>query len=153
MIWDSLLKPVTDIISDVIDKVVPDRNAAEKAKQDLAAQLQTAVLAAETAQIEVNKIEAASSSLFVAGWRPGIGWVCGFALAWQFVLSPMTAYLLAIVTSYTGHAFPALPVLDSSQLYPVLLGMLGLGGMRTFERVNGVARDSLADAAPKPSGK
>lgn len=84
-------------------------------------------------QIEVNKQEAASQSAFVAGWRPFIGWVCGGAFAWTFVLQPFMAFFLAVFGKHL-----TLPSLDLSNLMPVLLGMLGLGAMRTYEKVQGV---------------
>jgi hypothetical protein len=94
----------------------------------------SAVQAQMQAQLQVNAAEAAHENLFIAGWRPGIGWVCGAALAWNFVVGP----LLAFVLQAFGLAVP-LPVLDASTLMPVLLGMLGLGGLRTYEKVSGGA--------------
>ena len=82
------------------------------------------------AQIEVNKVEANSNSLFVAGWRPFVGWTCGVALCYHFVLQPFLLFLL--------HSFGYqvdLPVFDMTTLTTILLGMLGLGGMRSFEKV------------------
>ena len=80
----------------------------------------------------------------MAGWRPAIGWICGAALAWQFVLSPILTYLIGICVAFGWiPKLPPLPVLDTSALYTVLLGMLGLGGMRTYEKINGVSRDTL----------
>ena len=85
------------------------------------------VIAAQLGQLEINKVEAAHKSLFVAGWRPFIGWVCGLALAYNVIITPMLVGL--------GYE---MPVVDPSLLYPVLLGMLGLGAMRTGEKINGV---------------
>lgn len=90
--------------------------------------------AASTGQLEVNKAEAGNESLFVAGWRPAIGWTCALAFCWTFVLAPLVAYGAAL-GGYAGK----LPSMDLSQLTPVLLGMLGLGGMRTYEKVKGVS--------------
>jgi len=84
-------------------------------------------------QLAVNKQEAAAQNVFVSGWRPFIGWVCGGAFAWTFVLQPFAAFIL---TSFGKHM--VLPALDLSNLMPVLLGMLGLGAMRTYEKVQGV---------------
>ena len=80
-------------------------------------------------QLEINKMEASHDSIFVAGWRPFIGWVCGSALAYNFVVSPILDIWLEV------------PKMDMTQLMPVLLGMLGLGGMRTFEKLKGVTRN------------
>ena len=85
-------------------------------------------------QIAVNQVEAAAPSVFVAGWRPFIGWVCGMALAYKFVLAPMAAFVLAAY----GHPV-VLQVLDFSEMSTVLLGMLGIGGLRTIEKIKGVA--------------
>lgn len=84
-------------------------------------------------QIEVNKQEAASQSFFVSAWRPFVGWTCGSAFAWTFVLQPFAAFVL---NAFGKHL--SLPTLDLSNLMPVLLGMLGLGAMRTYEKVQAV---------------
>lgn len=90
------------------------------------------------AQIAVNTEEAKSANMFVAGWRPAIGWVCGTAFAMNFVILP----LIRCVAIYVGEAnginvdLGALPVLDMSEMMPVLFGMLGIGGLRTYEKIN-----------------
>lgn len=96
------------------------------------------------AQIEVNKVEAASTSLFVAGWRPFCGWVCGSALAYNFILQPFLAFF---ITLYKWQA-PPLPSLDIGALMTVLLGMLGLGGLRSYEKVQGVSREQSPKGKP-----
>ena len=143
MIWDELVKPVADVVNNVIDKLVPDKNAAEKAKQELTAQLQTAVLAAEQSQLDIDKEEAKSPSVFVSGWRPAVAWVCAFGFAWQFVLQPFITYGLSIYSTYNSHPIPPPPVLDTTQMMTLLLALLGLGGMRTVEKVQGVAAVNL----------
>ena len=92
------------------------------------------------AQLEVNKAEAASNSLFVAGWRPAIGWVCGLAFAWHFVLGPVVTLIL----SYTVEVPPQLPEFDMSSLLTVMMGMLGLGGLRTYEKKKGVDKPRVS---------
>lgn len=105
--------------------------------REVEADLQKAQLQADTAaitgQLEVNKIEAASDSLFVAGWRPAVGWVCVAAFFWTFVLAPMLAFAAALA-GYTGK----LPEMDLSELLPVLVGMLGFGYLRTKEKLGGI---------------
>lgn len=120
------LGEVADLAGTIVNKIWPDASQAQK--DALAFQL-----AQITAQTDTNKAEASNQSVFVAGWRPFIGWVCGSAFAWTFVIGPMVSYAakLAGITV-------ALPVLDLSELTPVLLGMLGLGAMRTVEKVNGI---------------
>lgn len=90
------------------------------------------------AQVEVNKVEAAHSSIFVAGWRPFLGWVSGFGLAWTFVLAPMVEWISRLC-GWQGK----MPELDTSQLMTLVLALLGLGTMRTIETVQGVARSSM----------
>ena len=89
-------------------------------------------------QIEVNKVEAASSSVFVAGWRPFIGWVGGVGLAYSFVLSPFIEFI-ARARGYGGE----MPMPDSGQLMTLILGMLGVGAMRSYEKVKGVATGDM----------
>ena len=87
-------------------------------------------------QMEINKTEAAHKSLFVAGWRPAIGWICGLGMASNFLLIPVANFVLAL----TGSAI-VVPLLDTGEMMPVLMGMLGLGAMRTYEKKQGVQRD------------
>lgn len=87
-------------------------------------------------QNAVNAIEARHRSIFVAGWRPFIGWVCGLALCYQFLLHPVIAWLVTILM--TVPLYP--PEMDTAALYSVLLGMLGLGGLRTVEKAKGISR-------------
>jgi hypothetical protein len=104
---------------------------------EIAAKYQSDILAADVqavqAQNDVNKIEAASNSVFVAGWRPFIGWVCGGAFAINFAIGPLASWASALF----GHPV-TFPTLNMSDMLPVLMGMLGLGGMRSWEKVNGV---------------
>ena len=95
-------------------------------------------------QIEVNKAEAAHPSLFVAGWRPAVGWTCVTAMAYQFLLYPMLQWGWAFgqARDWLPATLDAPPMLDTSALYTVLFGLLGLGTMRTFEKVKGVARNA-----------
>jgi hypothetical protein len=85
--------------------------------------------------MEVNKVEAAHHSIFVAGWRPFIGWTCGTALALDFLVRPLAQWVILISENVV-----ILPTLDTSQLMPILMGMLGLGTLRTYEKLKGVAR-------------
>jgi hypothetical protein len=117
------------LASKVFDKVFPDPSKAAEAKLELYKLQQSGELAAMLAQTETNKVEAGSSSVFVAGWRPFIGWVCGFALMYQYLVRPI------ILGFYPELVFPGL----DDNLWQLLLGMLGLGGLRTFEKTKGVA--------------
>lgn len=121
---------ILDAASKVLDRVLPDPAARAAAEIELLRLQQAGGLA----QIEVNKTEAASSSIFVAGWRPAAGWVCVGALTWEFVARPM------LVTGFgiAGHPVPEIPRLDGV-LWELLFGMLGLGSLRTVEKIKGAA--------------
>ncbi len=119
----------------LIDRLIPDRAAAERAKAEMEQQLVTAANQAALAQVEVNKIEAAHSSVFVAGWRPSIGWVCAAGLAWAFVLAPIASWALVVL-----GVKAELPAIHTDYLLELVLAMLGIGGLRTFEKLRGVAR-------------
>jgi hypothetical protein len=113
----------------LIDKLIPDPAARDAAKLELLKLQQSGELAAMLAQTEINKVEAANPSVFVSGWRPAIGWVCALAMAYQYLLRPFLAAFYPVLT------FPGL----DDNLWQLLAGMLGLGGLRTFEKLNGVA--------------
>ena len=115
----------------VLDKFVPDPEARVKAE----AELRDALLKADTAQMEVNKVEAAHRTIFVAGWRPFIGWTCGSAFAMHYLLIP----IMQVVAMYADFTPPVI-AFDMQSLLTVMLGMLGLGGMRTYEKMKGVAK-------------
>lgn len=130
------LDPVTavsNVIGSVINKIWPDATAAEQAK--LAA-LQT-VMASELAIHETNTAEAGNASVFVAGWRPFIGWVCGTGVAYTFLLQPFLAWLSTIAN------VPVPPVLDTAPLMSLVMTMLGFAGFRTYEKMQGVDRSVL----------
>ncbi len=119
----------------LIDRLIPDRAAAEKAKAEMEAELIRASNEAALAQVEVNKIEAGHSSVFVAGWRPSIGWVCAAGLAWAFVVAPVASWALLVL-----GVKAELPAIEFDHLFELVLAMLGIGGLRTFEKLRGVAR-------------
>lgn len=124
------LDPVTaglDLARTAINAIWPDQTEQQKTQLN-------AALAIVQGQLAVNQAEATSSSVFVAGWRPAVGWVCATALAWQFVVRPAAMTVAAIV----GYPLPVLPGVDSA-LWELLFGMLGFGGLRTFEKLKGVA--------------
>lgn len=129
----SLLLPIIGTALDKVLGLIPDPNARAKAQEDFLKEVLDAANAQAQQQSEVNKTEAQHASVFVAGWRPFIGWICGFALAYHFILQPLIAFILNIY----GVVY-ALPVFDMDALMTVLLGMLGLGAMRTVEKINGV---------------
>ena len=119
---------VSDLIGTVINKIWPDKS--EQEKQQLAA----AVMVVQ-GQIDINKKEAENPSVFVSGWRPFIGWVCGGGCAWNWIGLPVVKAGLAVAGVGLGVS-PA----DLTEMLPLLFGMLGLGAMRSYEKVQGVAR-------------
>lgn len=129
------------LIGSVLDKVLPDATAAADAKLKMVEMVQRGELAELEAakslamgQIDVNREEAKHTSVFVAGWRPFIGWTCGAAFCFKFVAGPLAAFVL------TAFGNPIqMPVMEFGELLPVLLGMLGIGALRTVEKVKGVA--------------
>lgn len=138
---DDIVGLVANIGGKVIDRIWPDPAQAAAAKLELFKMTQTgelAALAAETdrakGQLAVNQVEAANTNIFVSGWRPFIGWVCGIGLATQFLLGPFLTWGAALVGKMA-----AFPTLDMGTLLTLLLGMLGLGGMRTMEKLQGKA--------------
>jgi hypothetical protein len=129
-----------DIGGKVIDRLWPDPEQANAAKLELLKLQQSGELSQITGQLDINKVEAANSSIFVAGWRPFVGWVCGAAFAYKFVAAPAVAFALTAFGVLDGAGHPiVLPVLDFTEMSTVLLGMLGIGGLRTVEKVKGVA--------------
>ena len=114
----------------VLNKFIPDPEAKAKAEGEL----RDALISWDAAQSRVNEAEAQNPHLFVSGWRPFIGWTCGTAFAYHFVLQP----LLVFLASLAGKVI-ALPGFPMESLLTVLLGMLGLGGFRTYEKFKGVA--------------
>ena len=117
--------PRLDVVGRIIDKVAGHVDKFTLDKEEKAQLIQEI----NKAQIEVNKIESGSSSLFKSGWRPFVGWTCGVALCYHFVLQPFLTFVLFSI----GKPME-LPVFDMSTLTTVLFGMLGLGGMRSFEK-------------------
>ena len=132
------LDPITaamDIGGKLIDRLWPDPAQGAAAKLELIKLQQSGDLAQMTGQLEINKIEAANANMFVSGWRPFIGWVCGIACAWNWIGLKIALFAAA----YFDHPL-TLASADLSEMMPVLLGMLGIGGLRTIEKLNGVAR-------------
>lgn len=122
------------VVNKVIDRAWPDPIEAAKQKLEAENAMRQAFQQWDQGQTDTNKAEAASSSMFVAGWRPGIGWVCALALFYQYLLRPLGTWAGFAL----GHPIPEPPALDDS-LWQLMFGMLGLGGLRTYEKLKGVA--------------
>tara|TARA_R100001163_G_C5051804_1_gene188572 strand:- start:1119 stop:1514 length:396 start_codon:yes stop_codon:yes gene_type:complete len=128
----ALIGPVTGLL----DKFIQDKDLKAKLAHDIATMAEKHSHENALAQIEVNKIEAASPDFFKSSWRPFIGWVCGVAFAYHFVLQPIIIFVVALF----GAEIPALPEFDMASLMTVLGGLLGLGGLRTYEKSKGLAK-------------
>ena len=128
------ISAILNISSTIINKLFPDPTQAAQAQLALIKLQQDGDLAAIVGQMDINKIEAGSGSVFVSGWRPFCGWICGFGLAYVSIIEPI-ARLLATLIGYTG-IFPAI---DTTLTMQVLLGMLGMGGLRSLDKIKGVA--------------
>ena len=122
----SLIEPVTALL----DKFIPDADQKAKLAHEIATMGEKHAQQLALAQIEVNKTEASSGSFFKGGWRPFVGWTCGIAFAYHFVIQP----LLIFIFSYIGIEPPDLPEFQMNTLLTVLGSLLGIGGLRTYEK-------------------
>ncbi len=131
-----LIGAVLPSVMEVAGRFLPeDKEKRAAAEREIEAQLTTHLAKIDLAQLDINKTEAAHRSIFVSGWRPFIGWSCGLAMCLNFLLFPLASFVLA----QTGHLIE-LPTLDMSEMMPVLMGMLGLGGLRTVEKIKQVSK-------------
>ena len=124
-----------DLGNTLITRLFPDPAQADAAKLELLKLQQTGELASMTAQTDINKEEAKSASLFVSGWRPFVGWICGSAFALHYLIIPIANFILVA----TGNKEVILSF-DMQTLLTLLMGLLGLGGYRTYEKVQGVTK-------------
>jgi hypothetical protein len=127
-----LIAPVTGLL----DKFIEDKDQKAALAHEIATMSERHAQELALSQIEVNKAEAASGSIFKGGWRPAIGWVCASAFAYHFVLQPVIVFI--VLTA--GVELPPLPEFDMASLMTVMMGMLGLGGLRTYEKQKGITR-------------
>jgi len=128
----ALIGPVTGLL----DKFIEDKDQKALLAHELATLADKQANSIALAQIEVNKAEAASGSLFKGGWRPFIGWVCGIAFAYHFVIQPLIIFAVSVY----GLDIPDLPEFEMSTLLTVLGGLLGLGTLRTYEKSKGLSK-------------
>tara|TARA_R110001592_G_scaffold7769_4_gene43125 strand:- start:3337 stop:3738 length:402 start_codon:yes stop_codon:yes gene_type:complete len=130
---DSLMSIITSLIAPVsglLDKFIEDKDQKNALAHEISTMAERHAQELAKGQLEVNKVEASHKSLFVSGWRPAIGWICGFALMYSTILAPILGIWFTV------------PPVDSSLLTSVLMGMLGLGAMRTVEKTKGVQRNN-----------
>lgn len=130
-----MINAIIPIIGSVLDKIIPDNNAKEQAKQQIEKALIDNAAQINLTQAETNKIEASHRSIWVSGWRPFLGWCSGFGFAWVFVLSPVAQWVCALLGIHV-----VLPNLQTDVLMELTLAMLGLAGLRTWEKSKGLTK-------------
>tara|TARA_R100000544_G_C2226595_1_gene61169 strand:- start:2912 stop:3307 length:396 start_codon:yes stop_codon:yes gene_type:complete len=130
-----MLEALIGPISSLLQKAIPDSDLRRKLTHEIATMAEKNAHEQIKAQLEINNTEAKHHSLFVSGWRPAVGWTCCLGMAANFLLIPMTNFVLALASSEIS-----IPLIELETMLPVLLGMLGLGGMRSFEKSKGVER-------------
>lgn len=133
---------IIDAVKDLASEVIVDkdkRNELNLRLEELRDRNNQRDFELSKAQTEVNKVEAGHASIFVAGWRPAVGWISAASVAYTFLLMPLMAFVARVVFGYKGE----FPILETSQLMLLLGGMLGIAGFRTFEISKGVNRDSI----------
>lgn len=121
-------------VGDVLDRLLPDKEAAARARIEIETKLLEAASQQASQQAAINQVEAGHQSIFVSGWRPFIGWVCGAGLAWAFLVGPLLTWVLPVMGMAT-----VMPVLQMEYLLELVAAMLGLGALRSFEKLKGVA--------------
>lgn len=140
--WSKVLGFLSGELLDNVASIFKDYQEKKITKEELKFKLQTFEAQNEQdlrlAQIALNAEEAKHHSMFVAGWRPFLGWVCGLGFAMNFLVAPIGTF----IASWLGYSI-VFPQADLTTMMPVLLGMLGLGGMRTFEKLNSKERNQL----------
>lgn len=134
-----LLEKTLGPILEGVLRFIPDKNARAEAEEYFQNNVLNALTGLVEGQLEINKMEAQHSSIFVAGWRPGVGWICATALGWNYILQPIISWIAVA----NGFDLAQAPTLDTAELTTILLGMLGLGGLRTYEKTLGVARNGI----------
>jgi len=129
-----IVESVVGVAGKVLDKFVEDKDLKTK----LNAELKSQIISLDLAQAQTNLEQAKHSSIFIAGARPAIMWICAFGLGWQFVFQPVAAWIIIVSGSEM-----MLPVFETEGLMPLTLSLLGLGGMRSFEKFKGIQRNNM----------
>ena len=131
-----MLQALIGPVAGLLDKFIEDKDTKNALAHEISTMAERHAQELAKGQLEVNKVEAASQSMFVAGWRPAVGWVCVLGMASNFIIIPMANFGLALAESGV-----TIPLIDTSTMMPVLMGMLGLGAIRSVEKVRGVSRE------------
>lgn len=131
-----VLPALIEMAGKIFDRVIPDKAAADRAKQEFAAVAQSQEYQIILSQLAINAEEAKSGNWFISGWRPFIGWICGIALAYNYIMLPFLQFGVYLMgSSEVVKQFSRAPKLDLSDLMPILVALLGLAGYRTIEKV------------------
>ena len=134
---------ISGVIGPIVDgflRFIPDKNQRAQAKEQLESQMLAALTGLVQGQLKINEVQAQHGSIFVAGGRPAIMWICAIALGWNYICQPILMWFAFVIDIPNLEAAPKL---DTSELTTILLGMLGLGGLRTYEKRLGVARSDI----------
>lgn len=154
----SIVPVIGDVVDkglDIVDKFVKDKDQAEELKAEIKQQIESQdheqVMAELEGQLAINTEEAKHKSMFVAGWRPFIGWIGGMALGYQFLLYPILVWCWSFLQAQgiIPTELDAPPVLNTGALLTVVTGMLGIGGMRSFDKLKGVQTDYISEKKEK----
>ena len=137
MAFPAFLKPILGPTVEKVLDLIPNKNERERARESVEKTLIEGAMAAATAQTRINEQEAQHKSLFVAGWRPAVGWIAAIALGWNYIVQPLLMWIGFLMDVDLSGA----PKLDTNELVTILMGMLGLGSLRTYEKYKGVARN------------
>ena len=132
----SLLTTLIEPATKLLDKVIEDKDQKAKLAHELATMADKLAHEQNLAQMAINKEEAASGSLFKGGWRPCVGWICAIAFAYHFIVKD----LIIFGASFAGADLPELPEFEMGTLLTVLGGMLGIGGLRSYEKTKGLTK-------------
>ncbi len=132
----SVISALAGPISKLLDKFIEDKDVKNQLAHEISTMAERHAQELAKGQLEVNKTEAAHKSMFVAGWRPAVGWVCVLGMFSNFIVIPMANFGLALAAMDI-----VIPLISTGEMMPVLMGMLGLGAMRTVEKVKKVSRE------------
>jgi hypothetical protein len=133
---DDAITAGSNLITTITNKIAPDANIEVQGKITAALTEMHNEYAIILAQIDVNKVEASNPSVFVSGWRPAIGWICGGGLAYVSIIEPLARFIAVVIFAYTG----TFPVISTEITLQILLGMLGLSGLRSFDKKAGSSK-------------
>ena len=130
-VLNALIGPVTGLL----DKFIEDKDQKAKLAHEVTTMAENHAQEIAKGQMEINAVEAANSNVFVSGWRPFIGWTCGLGMFGNFITIPFSNFVLALLEYDI-----VIPLVPLETMMPVLMGMLGLGAMRTYEKKSGVSK-------------